>query len=113
MDRERVLRTVLRGNGVLGNDYPSMSGSPYSNPHLEQRRLDPDKAKFHLAKSGIGKSPVPVHVSEASAFSVEIGQILLRQAAGIGMNLNLRKEPAPRSDERRRGKECASTCRSR
>src|SRR3546814_4372484 len=81
MDRERVLRTVLRGNGVLGNDYPSMSGSPYSNPHLEQRRLDPDKAKFHLAKSGIGKSPVPVHVSEASAFSVEIGQILLRQAA--------------------------------
>src|SRR3546814_3356183 len=49
MDRERVLRTVLRGNGVLGNDYPSMSGSPYSNPHLEQRRLDTDTAKFHLA----------------------------------------------------------------
>src|SRR3546814_12306679 len=49
MDRERVLRTVLRGNGVLGTDYPSMSGSPSSNPHLEQRRLDPDKAKLHLA----------------------------------------------------------------
>src|SRR3546814_3677074 len=29
------LRTGLRGNGVLGNDYPSMSGSPYSNKSEE------------------------------------------------------------------------------
>ncbi|MGB6008108.1 ABC transporter substrate-binding protein [Castellaniella sp.] len=94
MDRERVLKTVLLGNGVLGNDYPAIGGSPFSNDGLEQRRLDPDKAKFHLAKSGVGRGPVPVHVSEASAFSIDIGQILQREAAGIGLNLDLRKEPA-------------------
>jgi peptide/nickel transport system substrate-binding protein len=94
MDRERVLRTVLLGNGVVGNDFPAIRGTPFSNDTLEQRRLDPDKAKFHLAKSGIGSAPVPVHVSEASAFSIDIGQILQREAAGIGLNVDLRKEPA-------------------
>lgn len=94
IDRERVLKTVLRDNGVIGNDHPIMNGSPYYDAMLPPRSLDRDKAKFHLARSGIGSSPVPVHVSDASAFSVEIGQLLQREAAGVGLNLDLRREPA-------------------
>ncbi|TPJ33478.1 ABC transporter substrate-binding protein [Mesorhizobium sp. B2-6-5] len=94
IDRERMLKTVLRGNGVISNDHPIMSGSPYYDAALPQRALDHDKAKFHLAKAGIGNSRVELHVSDASAFSVEIGQLLQREAAGVGLNLNLRREPA-------------------
>src|SRR5690625_589146 len=94
MDRERVLRTVIRGYGELGNDTPSMPGTPFTNKELPQRELDLDKAKYHLKKSGIGNSPITIHVSETSAFSIDIGQILQRQASTIGMNLNLRNEPA-------------------
>ncbi|MEO6985860.1 MAG: ABC transporter substrate-binding protein [Paralcaligenes sp.] len=94
IDRERVLRTSLLGNGVIANDFPIISGSPYCNTALEQRKTDPDKAKFYLAKSGVGKNRVPLHVSDASAFSVDIGQILQREATNIGLNLDLKKEPA-------------------
>lgn len=94
IDRERVLKTVLRGNGVIANDHPLMKGSPYYNAALPQRTLDPDKAKFHLGKAGIGNSRIELHVSDASAFSVEIGQLLQRGAAGVGLNLDLRREPA-------------------
>lgn len=94
IDRERVLKTVLRGNGVIGNDHPIMSGSPYYDTALPQRTLDHDKAKFHLAKSRIGSNRVPIHVSDASAFSVEIGQFLQREAMSVGLNLDVRREPA-------------------
>lgn len=94
IDRERMLKTVLRGNGVIANDHPIMRGSPYYDEGLPQRALDRDKAKFHLAKAGIGNSRIELHVSDASAFSVEIGQLLQREAAGIGLNLDLRREPA-------------------
>lgn len=94
IDRERMLKTVLRGNGVIANDHPIMRGSPYYDESLPQRALDHDKAKFHLAKAGIGNSSIELHVSDASAFSVEIGQLLQREAAGVGLNLDLRREPA-------------------
>lgn len=94
IDRERVLQTALAGNGVLANDYPIMNNSPYANLALPQRIVDPDKAKFHVQKSGIGNSSVPLHVSDASAFSVEIGQFLQREAAGIGLKIDLKREPA-------------------
>lgn len=94
IDRERVLKTVLRGNGVVANDHPIMRGSPYYDETLPQRMLDHDKAKFHLSKAGIGNSRIELHVSDASAFSVEIGQLLQREASAIGLNLDLRREPA-------------------
>jgi peptide/nickel transport system substrate-binding protein len=94
IDRERMLKTVLRGNGVIANDHPLMSGSAYYDAALPQRMLDHDKAKFHLAKAGIGNSRIELHVSDASAFSVEIGQLLQREASTVGLNLDLRREPA-------------------
>lgn len=94
VDRERVLQTALLGNGVIANDYPFLSTSPYASTEIQQRAVDLDKAKFFVGKSGVGNSRVPVHVSDASAFSVEIGQFLQREASKIGLNLDLKKEPA-------------------
>src|SRR5690606_39252430 len=40
-----------------------------------------------------GSSPVELHVSEAAPFSVELAQLVQREAARIGFNLNVRREP--------------------
>jgi peptide/nickel transport system substrate-binding protein len=94
IDRERMLKTVLRGNGVIANDQPIMPGSPLYDTGLAQRALDHDKAKFHIKKAGVGNARIPVHVSEVSAFSVEIGQLLQREASLVGLNIDLHREPS-------------------
>lgn len=94
VDRERVLNTVLRGYGVIANDHPIMPGTPYFDDSIEQRSLDPDKARFHLEKAGLGNARIDLHVSDASAFSVDIGQLLQREAMNVGLNLNLQRDPA-------------------
>ncbi|MGO8868384.1 MAG: ABC transporter substrate-binding protein [Alphaproteobacteria bacterium] len=94
MDRKRLLDTVMKGQGLIANDHPIMSTSAIYNSELVQRALDPDKAKYHLGKSGIGSAKIEVNVSDAAPFSVEIGQLLQREAMQIGLNLDLKREPA-------------------
>ena len=94
IDRKRFLETILKGRGVIANDHPFMPGTPFYNAELPQRALDRDKAKFHFAKSGVGTTPVEVHVSEASPFSIDIAQLLQREASRIGLNLDVRRNPS-------------------
>jgi peptide/nickel transport system substrate-binding protein len=94
IDRKRFLDTVLKGQGVIGNDHPIMATSPLYDHDLPQRGLDPDKAKFHLGKSGFGASTLEIHVSDAAPFSVDIGQLLQREASRIGLTVELKREPA-------------------
>lgn len=94
IDRDRVLKTVLKGNGAIANDHPFMSTSEYYNSALEQRSLDHDRAKYHLKRAGIGTRAVDLHVSEATPFSIDIGQMMQREASLAGLNINLRREPA-------------------
>lgn len=94
MDRERMLNTVLRGYGTIANDHIVGQNSPLFNAELPQREFDPDRAKSHFEKSGIGNTPIELSVSDAAIYSVEYGQLLQREAMQIGMNLQLRREPA-------------------
>jgi peptide/nickel transport system substrate-binding protein len=94
IDRKRLLDTVLKGQGVIGNDHPIMATSPLCDNNLPQRALDYDKAKFHFAKSGFGTSTLEIHVSDAAPFSVDIGQLLQREATRIGLTIELKRDPA-------------------
>jgi len=94
MDRKRLLDTVMKGQGLIANDHPIMSTSPIYDASLVQRALDLDKAKFHFGKSGIGSSKIEIDVSDAAPFSVEIGQLLQREATQIGLDLELKRDPA-------------------
>jgi peptide/nickel transport system substrate-binding protein len=94
MDRKRLLDTVMKKQGLIANDHPIMSTSSIYDKNLPQRALDLDKAKYHLGKSGIGASKIEINVSDAAPFSVEIGQLLQREAVQIGLNLELKREPA-------------------
>lgn len=94
MDRQRYLDVTLRGYGVIANDTPFMKGSTFYNEDLPQRQLDPDKAAFHFRQSGVGSSLVELNVSEASPFSTEIAQYLQREGTRIGMNIQIKRNPA-------------------
>ncbi|WP_186374279.1 ABC transporter substrate-binding protein [Roseomonas gilardii] len=94
MDRKRFVEVVLRGQAVLGNDVPILSTSPLYNTDLPQRTLDPDRAKFHLGRAGIGSAPVEVYVTDAANGGIDIGQILQREASRVGLNLALKRVPA-------------------
>jgi peptide/nickel transport system substrate-binding protein len=94
IDRKRVLDTILRGYGSIANDHPIGASSPYYNKALPQRGLDLDKAKFHLAKSGIGATKIDVSVSDAVIYSLDMGQLLQHEAARAGLNIELKREPA-------------------
>ncbi|MBL6454617.1 ABC transporter substrate-binding protein [Belnapia sp. T6] len=94
MDRRRFVEVVLRGQAVLGNDVPILSTSPLYNTDLPQRALDPDRAKFHLGRAGIGSAPVEVYVTDAANGGIDIGQLLQREAARAGLNLSLKRVPA-------------------
>jgi len=93
IDRKRVLDTAMRGYGTIANDHPIGPSSPYYNADLAQRNLDLDRAKFHLAKSGIGQTRLELSISDAVLYSVEMGQFLQREAARAGLNLDLKREP--------------------
>lgn len=93
IDRERLLTTVAQGYGQLGNDHPIAPSSPLYNSEIEQHMLDHDKAKFHLKEAGMEGATLELHVSEAAANSIETGQFLQREAAQIGLNIDLKREP--------------------
>lgn len=94
IDRKRVLDTVLRGYGTIANDHPIGPASPYYNAALPQRELDVDKAKFHFGKSGIGASPIELSMGDGVLYSVDIGQLMQREAMRAGLNLQIKREPA-------------------
>jgi peptide/nickel transport system substrate-binding protein len=94
IDRKRLLDTVLKGQGVIGNDHPIMSTSPLYDKSLPQRELDLDKAKYHFGKSGFGTTTLEIDVSDAAPFSADIGQLIQREASRIGLTIELKRDPA-------------------
>ena len=90
--RERVLRSILKGQGGIGNDHTI--GPAYSDhcAALPIRPYDPDKAKFHLKRSGIGKATL--HTAEVGLGTVDLCLVMQAEAAKIGLDLEVKKVAA-------------------
>lgn len=93
-NREQMVKSIMIGRGVVGNDQPIDPTNRFYFKGLKQRPYDPEKAKFHFQKSGIGSTPVPMVVSTAATLSVEIGLVLQHAARQIGLNLDVRRMPS-------------------
>ena len=91
-DREKWVRTVVKGQGSVGNDHTI--GPSYADhcKALPIRPYDPDKAKFHLKKSGIDKAVV--HTAEVSLGAVDLCLVLQAEATKIGLDLQVKKVAA-------------------
>ncbi len=90
--RDRVLKVVQKGKGSIGNDQPI--GEPYGAGYCKDqviRPYDPEKAKFHLKKSGI--TSAEVNVAEIYPGMTDICLMLQRECAKVGFELKIKKVP--------------------
>ena len=94
VDREQLVKTILRGYGRVGNDHPISVANRYHASELPQRQYDPDKARFHLKKAGLSSTTFKFHAAEA-AFkgAVDAGVLYKEQAAKAGITIDVVREP--------------------
>jgi peptide/nickel transport system substrate-binding protein len=94
VDRKKLLDTVLRGYGVLGNDHPIAPIVKFSATDLPQRDYDPDKARFHLKKSGLEGHTFKLHTADAAfAGAVDASMLWQGQAKKAGIDVEVVREP--------------------
>ncbi len=90
--REKIVKSFLKGHGTVGNDQPI--NASYGTDHcseLPQRPFDPDKAKFHLNKSGI--SSAEIHVADVVAGVGDAVLLMQAELQKIGFDLKVKKVP--------------------
>ena len=91
-DRERIVRTYLKGHGTLGNDHPINIAYGADHCHeLPQIPYDPDKAKWHLNKSGY--STAELFVAPVSGAIEDTCLLMQSNLKKIGFDLKLKKVP--------------------
>ncbi|MCF6317258.1 MAG: ABC transporter substrate-binding protein [Marinosulfonomonas sp.] len=90
--REKIVRSVLKGQGTIGNDNPinAAYGADFC-ADLPIREHDLDKAKFHLEKSGVTEAEI--QVAEVAPGMTDIVLLMQREAQKIGLKLNINKVP--------------------
>jgi peptide/nickel transport system substrate-binding protein len=93
-NREQMVKAIVIGHGVVGNDHPIHPSMRFYAKGLKQRPYDPEKAKWHLQRANIGSATIPVVVSPAAINSVEMGLVLQHTARQAGVNLDVRRMPA-------------------
>lgn len=92
-DREQMQKVVYQGYAVLGNDQPVDPTNRFYDETLKQRPYDPDKAKFHLQKSGFANTEIPVYAMSGTPL-VDLALLLQQSGQKIGLNIDLKRMPA-------------------
>ena len=94
LDREALLKTVLRGYGAVGNDHPISPANQYHASELPQRGYDPDKAKWHLKEAGLSNISVDLSAADAAfAGAVDAAVLYKEHASRAGIDINVVREP--------------------
>lgn len=94
LDREALVKTILLGHGVVGNDHPIGRSNQYHADDLPQRAYDPDKAKFHLKKAGLDSLKIDLSAADAAfAGAVDASVLYKEHAAKAGIDINVVREP--------------------
>lgn len=97
MDRQLLLDRVLYGFGYLGNDHPVPNSlRDFATPaELPQRAYDPDKAKFHLKKAGLGSLKVQLNTSEGAFTGAVDAAVLVQESArAAGIEIEVVRQPS-------------------
>ncbi len=94
IDREQMIKVVLRGYGYVGNDHPIPRNNQYFASELPQRKYDPDKAKFYLKEAGVLDHTFKLHAADA-AFpgAVDASVLIQESAAKAGVKIEVVREP--------------------
>ncbi len=94
VDREQMMKTILRGYGSVGNDHPIASIQKYHASELPQRKYDPDKAKYYMKKAGQLDHTFRLHAADAAfAGAVDAALLYKESAAKAGIKIDVVREP--------------------
>ena len=94
IDRNDIIEKIMFGTATIGNDYHVSPGMPYAPTDIPQRPYDPDKAKFHLDKSGVGKLNVKLHAADSVLpGAVDMCVLYSEHAKKAGINIQAVREP--------------------
>lgn len=94
IDREELVKKILRGYGTAHNDHPIGPSQRYYAADLPQRQYDPDKAKFHLKKAGLSDHVFKLHAANAAfGGAVDTAILYKEQAAKAGIKIEVVREP--------------------
>jgi len=94
LDREAMLKTVLHGQGKLGNDTPIGPGHRYFAHTIPQRTYDPDRAKWHLRQAGLSELKLDLTTADvAFAGAVETALLYKENASRAAIEMNVVKVP--------------------
>ena len=94
IDREDIVEKIMFGTAAPGNDFHVSPGMPYFPEDIPQRVYDPDKAKFHMDKSGVGK--IKVSLSAADSVlpgAVDMCVLYSEHAKKAGIQIDVKREP--------------------
>ncbi len=94
IDRQAILKTVLRGHGTIGNDFPIPPSDPFYPSDIPQRQYDPDKAKFYFNKSSYSGDIVLTMADGVVLGASEVAQIFQGSAARAGIPFKINRVPA-------------------
>lgn len=95
IDRDEMIKRVLKGYGVAGNDHPVPPFSRYFASELPQKQYDPDKAKYYIKKAGLENTTFKLHTAPNAVFpgAVDAALVYRQSAAKAGIKIDVVKEP--------------------
>ncbi len=94
VDRAAMVKTILLGHGVPGNDHPITPANRYYAADLPIREYDPEKSKYYLKQAGLDTLKVDLSAAEAAfAGAVDAAILFKEQAAKGGIDINVIREP--------------------
>lgn len=93
LDREEIVKRVLGGYGVVGNDQPVSSLDRFYAADIPQFTYDPEKAKFHYEKSGHSGAINLTIADAAFPGAVDAAQLFKEHAAKAGITINVDRVP--------------------
>lgn len=92
INRKEMVDKILFGYGSVGNDSPINASYPLY-PEFEQREYDPDKAAFHMKKSGYDGS-ILLRTSDNSFPGAPDAAALFQESASkAGIKMEIKREP--------------------
>ena len=95
IDREEIIKKIVFGTGIPGNDFHVSPNMPYFPKDIPQRKYDPDKAKFHMKKSGLGSIDVSLSATDSVLpGAVDMVVLYSEQAKKAGINIKPVREPS-------------------
>lgn len=96
IDREAVVKGLLKGRAIVGNDTPFASIFPSADPSVPQRKQDIAEAKRLLGEAGVPNG-FPVTLTTERAYDIPDYAVLIQnfaRKAGIDVKLNVLPQDA-------------------